>query len=96
MSGNADNSSAGKCDDEDIPLGSQTLAEAQNPFGYDPVIALAIVSTIIFGIITIAITIQNFYYRTWYFMVMTAVGIAEIVGYSFRCSLAYNVYQDTA
>ncbi|CAF3970220.1 unnamed protein product [Rotaria sp. Silwood2] len=66
-----------------------------NPFGYLPNLDLTIVSTAVYGLITILLTIFSIYYRTWYFLVMTISGIAEVVGYAYRWSLAKDPDQRT-
>lgn len=60
-----------------------------NPFGYLPDQNLAIASTIIYGIVTIILTVMSIYHRTWFFLVMTISGLSEVVGYTYRWSLTY-------
>ena len=64
-------------------------ADPLNPFGYLPNLDLAIASTFVYGFVTVLLTITSVYYRTWYFLVMTISGLSEVVGYTYRWSLAY-------
>ncbi|CAF1195239.1 unnamed protein product [Adineta ricciae] len=66
-----------------------------NPFGYVPDLNLAIASTVVYGVVTILLTISSVYYRTWYFLVMTISGISEVIGYAYRWTLAHNPDQRT-
>lgn len=66
-----------------------------NPFGYLPNLDLAIVSTAVYGAVTLLLTMFTIYYRTWYFLVMTISGISEVVGYAYRWSLAKDPDQRT-
>jgi len=59
-----------------------------NPFGYLPSLNFAIVATIVYSLVTTMLTISTVYYRTWYFLVMTLSGLSEVVGYTYRWSLA--------
>ena len=60
-----------------------------NPFGYLPDLNLAIASTIVYSIVTAILTVMTIYHRTWFFLVMTIAGFSEVVGYTYRWSLAY-------
>lgn len=55
-----------------------------NPFGYMPNYDLAVASTAVYAFVTLILTIQSIYYRSWFFVVMTISGISEIVGYAYR------------
>ena len=66
-----------------------------NPFGYVPDLNLAIASTVVYGVVTILLTISSVYYRTWYFLVMTISGVSEVIGYAYRWTLAHNPDQRT-
>ncbi|CAF2138988.1 unnamed protein product [Rotaria magnacalcarata] len=69
--------------------------DPDNPFGYLPNRDLTIASTAVYGVVTILLTIFSLKHRTWYFLVMTISGIAEVVGYAYRWSLAKNPDQRT-
>jgi len=66
-----------------------------NPFGYVPNLDLAIASTVVYGVLTLLLTILSIYYRTWYFLVMTISGISEVLGYAYRSLLAKDPDQRT-
>lgn len=55
-------------------------------WAYDPSFPLAVVTTVVYALIFIAIAYQTFMrHRTWYFAVVVVGAAMEVPGYAFRC-----------
>ncbi|KIE03658.1 RTM1-like protein, partial [Metarhizium majus ARSEF 297] len=67
------------------------MADDKDVWMYNPSFALAVIGTIVYGLIFIAITYLTFFrYRAWYFTVVVVGAAVEVAGYVLRAYSAKN------
>ncbi|KAK9440801.1 7-aminocholesterol resistance protein RTA1 [Metarhizium brunneum] len=67
------------------------MADDKDVWMYNPSFALAVIGTIVYGLIFIAITYLTFFrYRAWYFTVVVIGAAVEVAGYVLRAYSARN------
>jgi uncharacterized membrane protein len=67
------------------------MADDMDVWMYNPSFALAVIGTIVYGLIFIAITYLTFFrYRAWYFTVVVVGAAVEVAGYVLRAYSAKN------
>lgn len=63
-----------------------TAPEETSVWQYNPSLALAILASILYGIVFLAIFYLTFIkYRSWYFTCVVVGAAVEVVGYGLRC-----------
>ncbi|EFY91230.1 RTM1-like protein [Metarhizium acridum CQMa 102] len=67
------------------------MADDKDVWMYNPSFALAVIGTIVYGLIFIAMTYLTFFrYRAWYFTVVVVGAAVEVAGYVLRAYSAKN------